>query len=346
MTFKVTLQPSGHSYEVPAGTTVLTAGLNAGWIMPYSCRAGGCRTCRGRIVEGEVDHGRAHAAYLTQAQRAEGFALLCQAKPLSDLVIEVNELSLKQVRPRRVPCRVRQIRMVAPDVAIVDLRLPINENLRYAPGQYLDFLLPDGRRRSYSIATAPQAAGQIALELHIRHTPGGVFTDRLFGGEIEVGQILQFEGPLGTFHLREDSTAPIVFVASGTGFAPIKAIIGYMIERKQSRPMTLYWGGRRRPDLYLDELARRWEQECGQFRYVPVLSEAQAGDGWTGRTGYVHQAVMQDLADLSGHQVYACGAPVMVEAARRDFVAHCGLQESEFFADSFLTQAELAQEPA
>lgn len=341
MTFKVTLQPSGHSYTVPEGTTVLTAGLNAGWIMPYSCRAGGCRTCRGRILEGKVDHGRAHAAYLTEAQRAEGLALLCQAKPLSDLVIEVKELSLKQVKVRKIPCRVRQIRRAAPDVVVLDLRLPINENLRYAPGQYLDFLLPGGERRSYSMATPPSAAGQISLELHIRHTPGGVFTDRLFRGEIEPGQILHFEAPLGTFYLREESSAPIVFVASGTGFAPIKAIIGYMIERKLERPMTLYWGGRRRQDLYLDELVRSWESACPWFRYVPVLSEAQPEDGWSGRMGYVHRAVMEDLPDLSGHQVYACGAPVMVEAAREDFVARCGLRESEFFADSFLTQAEL-----
>lgn len=342
MTFNVTLHPSGHSYEVPDGVTVLTAGLEAGWIMPYSCRAGGCRTCQGRILEGKVDFGRAHAAYLSEAQRAEGYALLCQAKPLSDLVIEVNELSLKQVKPRKIPCRVREIHKAAPDVAIVELKLPINENLRFAAGQYLDFLLENGVRRSYSIATPPAAAGLIALELHLRHTPGGVFTDPVFEGEIQPGQILQFEAPLGTFHLREESDKPIVFVASGTGFAPIKAIIGYIIRRKIMRPMTLYWGGRQRRDLYMDELARGWESEWPGFKYVPVLSEATPQDAWQGRTGFVHRAVMLDYPDLSGHQVYVCGAPVMVESARKDFTAQCSLPESEFFADSFLTQAELS----
>lgn len=342
MTFKVTLKPSGQSFEVPDGVSVLTAGLEAGRMMPYSCRAGGCRTCRGRILEGKVDYGRAHAAYLTEEQRAAGFALLCQAKPQSDLVIEVNELTLKQVKPRKIPCRVRAIRNMSPDVAIVELKLPINENMRFAAGQYVDFLLANGDRRSYSIATPPAAAGLIALELHIRHTLGGAFTDPLFNGEVKVGQILHFEAPLGTFHLREESDKPIVFLASGTGFAPIKAIVEYMIHRKITRPATLYWGGRRRPDLYMDELASRWAAEWPQMKYVPVLSEAAPEDKWQGRCGFVHRSVMQDFPDLSGHQVYACGAPVMVESARTDFTQKCGLPEGEFFADSFLTQAELA----
>jgi CDP-4-dehydro-6-deoxyglucose reductase len=235
---------------------------------------------------------------------------------------------------------------VAPDVAIVELRLPINENLRFAAGQYLDFVLENGVRRSYSIATPPAAAGLIALELHIRHTPGGMFTDPLFDGAIKPGQILHFEAPLGTFSLREESDKPIVFVASGTGFAPIKAIIGYIMQRKIPRPMTLYWGGRQRRDLYMDELARHWESEWSGFKYVPVLSEAAPEEAWRGRAGFVHRAVMQDLPDLSGHQVYACGAPVMVEAARKDFTAQCGLPEGEFFADSFLTQAELVKATA
>ena len=341
MGFKVTLKPSGHSFEVPDGVTILTAGLDAGNAMPYSCRASTCRTCRGRILEGKVDYGGAHFAYLNEEEKAKGYALLCSAKPLSDVVIEVQELSLDMIKPRMVPCRVKQIRKPAPDVAVMTIRLPMNDNMMFAAGQYVDFLLKDRKRRSYSIATPPSAEGVISLELHIRHTPGGLFTDQVFS-TLKEGDLLRFEGPLGTFYLREDSDKPIVLLASGTGFAPIKAMIEHAIHRNITRPMTLYWGCRSLRDLYMHELPQQWQTELRHFRYVPVLSEAQPEDHWTGRTGFVHRAVMEDFPDLSGHQVYACGVPVMVEAARRDFTARCGLAESEFFADSFLTEADLA----
>ena len=331
--FRVTLEPSGHSYDVPPGATVLNAGLEAGWNLPYSCRAGTCRTCRGRILAGRVEHGGAHAAYLSDEHKAKGYALLCKAKPLSDLVVQVEELSLQSAKPRDVPCRVKRIRRPAPDVAILDLRLPLNENLMFAAGQFVDFVLPQDKTRSYSIATPPAAEGVIDLELHIRHTPGGLFTDRVFS-TLKEGELLRFRGPLGTFYLRDESCKPIIFLASGTGFAPIKSMIEYARRRRIDRPMTLYWGCRTRRDLYLDELARGWEPG---IRYVPVLSD----EPWSGRTGFVHRAVMADFPDLSGHQVYACGAPVMVDAARRDFTARCGLPEGEFFADSFLTEADL-----
>jgi len=341
MGFKVTLQPSGHSFEVPEGVSVLTAGLDAGYAMPYSCRASTCRTCRGRILEGKVDFGGALSTYLNDEEKARGFALLCAARPLSDLVIEVKELSLDMIKPRMVPCRVRQIRKPAPDVAVLTLRLPMNDNMMFAAGQYVDFLLKDRKRRSYSIAVPPSAEGVTSLELHVRHTPGGLFTDHVFS-TMKEGDLLRFEGPLGTFYLREDSDKPIVFLASGTGFAPIKGMIEHAIRRNITRPMTLYWGCRSLQDLYMHDLPQQWQTELRHFRYVPVLSEPRTEDQWTGRTGFVHRAVMADLPDLSGHQVYACGVPVMVDSARRDFVAQCGLPEGEFFADSFLTEADLA----
>jgi CDP-4-dehydro-6-deoxyglucose reductase, E3 len=341
MTHRVTLQPSGRRFDVSDGKTVLTAGLEAGLNLAYSCRAGSCTTCRGKILEGKVDYGRSNDHCLTAEQRAQGYALLCQASPLSDLVVELRELQLHMQKPKLVPCRVKRIEKAAPDVAVIGLRLPYNDNMLYAAGQYVDFLLKDGRRRSYSIATAPALeGGMMDIDLHIRHYDGGAFTDHVFGG-LKVGEILRFEGPLGTFYLREESDKPIVFLAGGTGFAPIKAMIEYALRRAIARPMTLYWGCRSRRDLYMDALPREWETAAASFRYVPVLSEPDAD--WTGRTGLVHRAVMADLPDLSGHQVYASGLPAMVEAARRDFIGTCGLPEDEFFADSFLTEAELAQ---
>ncbi|HEX6318859.1 MAG TPA: CDP-6-deoxy-delta-3,4-glucoseen reductase [Burkholderiales bacterium] len=331
MGFTVTLKPSGHAFEVPEGQNILQAGLDAGHMLPYSCRAGVCRTCRGTILEGKVDYGLVHATYLPESDKAKGYALLCQAKPLSDLVVEVREV--QGVRPRVIPCRVERLEKPAPDVAVIGLRLPMNENFRFLAGQYIDFLLKDGKRRSYSLATRPDPGGVTALEIHVRHTPGGAFTDHVFD-KLKVRDLLRFEGPLGSFYLREDSGKPIVMVASGTGFAPIKAIAEHALEKKISRPMTLYWGVRLKRDLYMLELARAWKH----LKFVPVLSDEQ----WDGRMGFVHRAVMEDFPDLSGHQVYACGAPIMVESARRDFSAQCRLPADEFYADSFLTEADKA----
>lgn len=348
MGFQVTLKPSGHAFEVPAGKSILHSGLDAGFNMPYSCKTGVCQTCKGRILEGSVDYGMVHPHYFTEKDKADGYALLCQAQPLSDVTIEVRELDgLAGIVVKTVPCRVMKIGKPAPDVAVLEVRLPMNENMRFVAGQYIEFLLKDGKRRSYSMASKPKPEGTIDLELHVRHTPGGLFTDHVFS-KMKERELLRFEGPLGTFYLREDSAKPMVLVASGTGFAPIKGICEYAFERRinAQRPMTLYWGCRSKRDLYMLDLPTRWAAEQRNFRFVPVLSEAAPEDAWTGRTGFVHRAVMADFPDLSGHQVYACGAPVMVDAARRDFVAQCGLPADEFFADSFLTEADRAQTAA
>jgi CDP-4-dehydro-6-deoxyglucose reductase, E3 len=333
MSHRVTLQPSGHSYEVQEGQNVLQAGLDAGFMLPYSCRSGVCRTCRGTVVEGKVDYGAVHPTYLPDTDKAKGYALLCQAKPLSDVVVEVREV--KGMRPRIIPCRVERLDKPAPDVAVIGLRLPMNENFRFLAGQYIDLLLKDGKRRSYSLATRPDPGGVTGLEIHVRHTPGGLFTDHVFS-KLKVRDLLRFEGPLGSFYLREDSDKPIVMLASGTGFAPIKAICELALEKKIKRPMTLYWGCRLKRDLYQFEVAEKWN--APGFKFVPVLSDEK----WAGRTGFVHRAVMEDFPDMSGVQVYACGAPIVIESARRDFSAQCKLPPDEFYADSFLTEADKA----
>lgn len=331
MTHRVTLQPSGHSYEVSPGQNILQAGLDAGHMLPYSCRSGVCRTCRGTVLEGKVDYGSVHPTYLPDSDKAKGYALLCQAKPLSDLVVEVREV--KGMRPRVIPCRVERLEKPAPDVAVLGLRLPMNENFRFLAGQYIDFLLKDAKRRSYSLATRPDPGGVTALEIHVRHTPGGLFTDHVFSS-LKVRDLLRFEGPLGSFYLREESEKPIVMLASGTGFAPIRSICELALEKKIQRPITLYWGCRLKRDLYQFDVAEKWS--APNFKFVPVLSDEK----WSGRTGFVHRAVMEDFPDLSGAQVYACGAPIVIESARRDFSAQCGLPPEEFYADSFLTEAD------
>jgi CDP-4-dehydro-6-deoxyglucose reductase len=332
---KVTVQPSGLSFEVQEGESILAAALRQDLVLPYGCRNGACGSCKGRIVEGRVDYGVHQAKALTDEEKAQGKALFCQARPLSDLVIEARTIgAAKDIPIRTLPCRVHKLERLADDVMLILLKLPANERLQFLAGQYIEFLLKDGSRRSFSMANAPH--DDELIQLHVRHVPGGQFTEHVFG-KMKERDILRFEGPLGTFFLREDSQKPIVFVASGTGFAPIKSVIEHALRKSVARPMTLYWGGRRPKDLYMDALARQWP-----IKYVPVVSDALPEDGWTGRTGFVHRAVMEDFPDLSGYQVYACGVPVMVDAARRDFVQTCGLPEEEFFADSFTTQADLA----
>jgi CDP-4-dehydro-6-deoxyglucose reductase len=336
----VTLQPSGHQFQVEDGESVLTAALRHGFVLPYGCRNGACGSCKGRIVSGTVDYGVYQAKTLSEEEKARGKALFCQARPLSDLVLEARTIgAAKDIQVKKLPCRVQKMERLSEDAMRLQLKLPANEKLVYLAGQYLDFLLKDGSRRSFSMANPPHDAELI--ELHVRHVPGGQFTDHVFQ-KMKERDILRCEGPLGTFFLREDSDKPIVFVASGTGFAPIKAVIEHMFRKAIARPATLYWGGRRPRDLYMNALAEKWAAEHSGFRYVPVISDALPEDGWRGRTGFVHRAVMEDFPDLSGHQVYACGVPVMVDAARKDFVSACGLPEEEFYADSFTTQADVA----
>ncbi|HZH56466.1 2Fe-2S iron-sulfur cluster-binding protein [Yanghanlia caeni] len=343
MSFKVTVLPSQHEFTVKDGQSVLDAALEAGIVLPYSCRNGACSTCKGRVASGEFQAGPGAAQILSEEEREQGYTLFCQARPLSDLTIEAHEVRMaSDIQIRKMPSRVMSIDRLADDIMKITLQLPTSEPFRYYPGQYLDFILKDGRRRSYSMATPPVDTNLV--ELHIRHTPGGAFTDHVFGTgatQMKVREILRVEAPLGSFFLRE-SDKPIIFLASGTGFAPIKAIIEDMIATGNSRPVHLYWGGRRPGDLYMDSLAREWAASRPDFHYVPVVSDALPEDGWAGRSGYVHRAVMEDFPDLSGHQVYACGAPVMVESARHDFIHACGLPEEEFHADAFTTAADAA----
>jgi CDP-4-dehydro-6-deoxyglucose reductase len=348
MTVTVTVLPSGKQFSVESGEFVLDAALRQNVVLPYGCKNGACGSCKSRIVEGMIEQGAHSPKALTAEEAVKGYGLMCCSKAQSDVTIEARVVAgAGDIPIRKMPCRVASITRPAPDVAVLRLQLPANERLQYLAGQYIELLLRDGSRRSYSMATAPHDADQ--LELHVRHMPGGKFTDALFGlaqTEVKEKDILRFEGPLGTFFLREDSTKPIVFLASGTGFAPIKAIIEHCIHKDFGREMTLYWGGRRPRDLYMHELAQQWARTVPRFRYVPVISDALPEDDWGGRVGFVHHAVIEDFVNLSGHQVYACGAPIVVDSARHDFTAQCGLPEDEFYADSFTSAADLAAKEA
>lgn len=337
MSYQITINPSEHVFNVETGETVLQAALREGIALPYGCRNGTCGTCKGKIIQGKVDFGRHNDDTLTETEKLAGMALFCCALPLSELVIECREIAaVKDIKIRRLPCRVQKMERAASDVMIIYLKLPTNERLQFLAGQYIDIVMKDGKRRSFSLANAPH--DDELLQLHVRNYPGGVFAEHTFSGMKEK-DILRFEGPLGTFFLREDSDKPIIFVASGTGFAPVKSILEHVFHitriRGNSRNMILYWGVRTKADLYLADLAGSWQQKQDNFCFIPVLSDALQTDGWHGRTGLVHQAVLEDFDSLSEHQVYACGSPVMVGAARKDFIGLRSLPEDEFFSDAF-----------
>ncbi len=337
MNFTVTVQPSGRQFEVARDEVMLPAAIRQGIGLPYGCKDGACGSCKSRLLEGRVIHGAHQLKALSAEEEAAGLILSCCATPQTDCVIESRQVTAADQFPvLKMPTRVMSIQRPAADVAVLKLQLPANQSFQYHAGQYVEFILRDGARRSYSMASAPELA-QGVMELHIRHMPGGRFTDHVFGAMKEK-EILRMEGPFGTFFLREDSARPVVMLASGTGFAPIKALIEHMEAKGLTRPTVLYWGARRAADLYLRDWAEAAAARLPWLRFVPVLSEPEAD--WSGRTGFVHQAVMADLPDLSGHQVYACGAPVMVQSAQRDFVAACGLPEEEFFADAFTSEAD------
>jgi CDP-4-dehydro-6-deoxyglucose reductase len=341
MTFKVSVQPAGLTFDVARDEAILPAAIRSGVGLPYGCRDGACGSCKSRLIEGRVVHGVHQHKALSEAEEQAGWILTCCATPQTDCVVQARAVAGAGEYPQlKMPARVATLTRPAPDVVVMKLQLPATVAFKYRAGQYVEFILRDGVRRSYSMATAPEHLGSPpSIELHLRHMPGGKFTDHVFGAMKEK-DILRLEGPFGSFFLREDSNKPIVLLASGTGFAPIKAIVEHLRAQASSRPAVLYWGCRHKADLYQHDWALDAAAATPRLQYVPVLSEARAQDDWHGRTGLVHRAVMADLPDLSGHEVYACGAPVMVDAAQQDFIAKCGLPEEAFFADSFTSEAD------
>ncbi|MBK6385359.1 MAG: cytochrome b N-terminal domain-containing protein [Rhodoferax sp.] len=331
----VSVQP----VTVRAGETLLEAGLREGLALPFECRNGGCGVCLCTVLQGNVDHGIYQRSALPDALRAQGKTLMCCATPLSDLSIEV-ELAGTTPSHKQYRSRVERIERLAPEMIRLTLSLPGGERIAFAGGQYINIVLDDGQRRAFSFANPPHDNGHV--ELHVRRIPGGRFTTHVFT-QMKVGDTLNFEGPLGDFTLR-DSETPILFVAGATGFAPVKSILEDAFHRGVRRPMWLYWGVRHRHDLYQLELAQHWAREHPNFHLVPVLSHASPEDAWSGRAGLVHEAMLADFPDLSGHEVYVCGSVKMVEAAVPAFIAR-GLADDACFFDAFVPSGGKQPEP-
>ncbi|OUW06439.1 MAG: CDP-6-deoxy-delta-3,4-glucoseen reductase [Betaproteobacteria bacterium TMED156] len=348
MTFHFTLNSSREIYKIEKNQTILQAALKQGLVLPYGCKNGACASCKATLVKGDVDYGHYQAKALTEEEKINKKLLLCTAKPLSNVEIQANLISKPgMVSPKKLPCRVESIEKKAEDIAIVKLKLPASEKFNYYAGQYVDILLKDGKRRSYSMANPSNL--QNLLELHIRHSPGGAFTDAIFESgtssinSVKVKDILRLEGPLGTFFLREDSSKPIIFLASGTGFAPIKAVAEYAFSKNIQREMFLFWGVRKPSELYMHDSVTEWTRQFSNFKYIPVVSDNVEKKQWSGKTGFVHHAVIDEFPDLQNYSVYSCGSPIMVRSAQKDFVENCNLPEREFYSDAFTTAADLAE---
>ena len=346
MSFQITVEPSGRTFSADSSETLLAAGIRQGIGLPYGCKDGACGSCKCKKISGTVVHREHQAKALSADEEAQGLILTCCSTAHSDLVLESRQVTEAGSFPiKKMPVRVVSLEKKSHDVMSIIMQLPATDVMQFHAGQYVEFLLRDGSRRSYSMGNAPHTLDPAApkVELHIRHMPGGKFTDVVFS-TMKEKDILRIEGPYGSFYLREDSQAPMILLASGTGFAPIKALIEHMQHKGITRPATLYWGGRRPSDLYMNDWVEEHVKVMPNLTYIPVVSEALPEDAWLGRTGFVHQAVLQDHPDLSGFQVYACGAPIVVDSARADYLGKAGLPEEAFFADSFTTEADKAKE--
>jgi CDP-4-dehydro-6-deoxyglucose reductase len=331
MSYQITLQGSEQQYSAKAYETILESAIQAGINLPYGCKNGACGSCKGTVLSGDVDHGDYASGALSEAEKTAGKALFCCARPLSDLTIDCREIELNAIPARILPVRVEKKEQLCDDVIALYLKLPSSERLQFKAGQYLEFLLKDGKRRAFSLANAPHV--DQLLELHLRLIQGGQFTEYVFN-EMPEKTIMRIEAPLGSFYLREASDKPIIMVAGGTGFAPLKGIVEYMLHENIKRPIIFYWGARARKDLYMAALPTAWAAEHPQIQFIPVLSDALPEDAWQGRTGLIHQAVLDDIGHLAGYEVYCCGAPAMVEVAHKSFVA-AGLAEEDFYSDAF-----------
>jgi CDP-4-dehydro-6-deoxyglucose reductase, E3 len=332
MVHVVRLHPGGERFEVQAQESVLAAGLRAGLHLPHSCRGGSCGACEAKVLAGELHYPSGLPLGLTEAEARDGRALLCQARACSDLVLEARALAVpEEVRIRRLPCRVESRELLSHDVMRLVVKLPTLEPFVFLAGQYVDFLLDDGRRRSYSMANPPHESER--LELHMRRVAGGDFTRRVFD-QLGERTLLRLEGPLGGFWLREESPRPIVMIAGGTGFAPIKSMLRHLVHAGARRAVTFYWGVRRPRDLYEGALVAGWAEQYDWLSFIPVMSEALPGDQWQGRRGWVHDAVLEDHPTLAALDIYAAGPPSMIAAIQDRFPSH-GLAQGRLFFDSF-----------
>ena len=331
MAYTVKLNRQNITFLVNEDESILEAALKQGLNLPYGCRNGECGSCIAEITEGSFFYNGSNPEYLQQEGFNKSKALLCQARASSNIAIDSKILeSDAEITLKQFPCRVKSAEKLNDSVMRIILELPKTERLEFLAGQYVDFILPEGKKRSFSLANPPHQ--DQVLEFHVRHYDGGVFSEYAFS-ELKNNALLRIEGPLGQFTLH-NSERPIIMIAGGTGFAPIKSVVEHTLEINDPRSIHIYWGARSKSDLYLDGITNEWAKKYPHITYTPVLSETDDIENWSGKTGYVHEAVLEDYHDLSDHDVYACGPPPMIDAIVNTFPEH-HLKQENLFSDSF-----------
>lgn len=334
MDYKISNPSNQTSFQCEADETILQSALRNGHLYPYGCQSGACGACKSKLISGTVKHRTRDAEVLSDDERAEGWCLTCQAVPLEDIDIEVKEIAkVKEIEVKTLPTRVRQKNLLADDVIQLYLSLPNTQLFDFLPGQYIKILLKNGKERSFSIANTPEQAKQKGLELHVRVVPGGHYSPQI-KNQLKVKDIVRIQGPYGTYFLRKDEARPIIMVAGGTGFAPIKGLIEDVLESGIEQTITLYWGARTERDLYMNTLAQQWAKEIPGFSYIPVLSEDDGSCNWQGETGFVHKTITRQHADINTCSVYASGPPVMIKALEQA-LPEIGLDQDFFYTDAF-----------
>lgn len=331
--FKVRNIGSGAQFTVNEGESVLNAALRQGVMLPYSCKNGTCGSCKGQLESGEVHYPFHPPLALSREEIADGATLLCQAEPMEDLLIRVREIeAVRDIHIRKMPARVVEKTLLAPEVMRLKIKLPSAQRLQFLAGQYLEILVPEGKRRAFSIASPPQSEDEI--ELHIRHVEGGGFTGWVFD-ELKERDILRLEAPLGTFFIRNDQPdRSMIMMGGGTGFAPLKSMIEDLLAQGDKRPLHLFWGARTKKELYMHEQAVKWAEENEHIQYSTALMEPDDEDRENNFTGFVHEAVIAQYPDLRAFDIYMSGPPKMIDAGRNEFLGH-GAEKRRIFFDSF-----------
>lgn len=332
MSYRVSVPASGHTFTIEENETVLDAALRQGVGLPYGCRNGACGKCAGDLISGKVVYEEDALKAGAMDLHEQGKTLFCQAMACTDLEISVTEITeSKDIEIKTLPCRVEHMQLLTHDIMKIELKLPETERMQFLAGQYLEIILKDGKRRAFSIANAPH--DDDLIELHIRHVPDGHFGDYVFE-EMKEKTLLKIEGPLGSYYLREDSDRPVILVGGGTGFAPLKGMLEHAFKVGIDKPIHLFCGVRAKRDLYMDEMVKGWLAEHSNLKYTPVLSQPAEGDDWQGKTGYVHEAVVDEYPDLSGYDIYLSGPPPMIKSGMEAFYEK-GLPETQIYSDSF-----------
>lgn len=340
MSFNITIQPSGHTFTADDGESLLDASLNHGLSLPYGCRNGACGACKGKIVTGEVDYGDRNTSCLSDDDKAAGTVLCCQAQPIGDVVVNVKEISsTAEIKPKIMPARVIKLEKLSHDVMQLELKLPESQRMQFLAGQYVEILLKGGKRRAFSIANAPHQDDVIVLQ--IRHVPGGQFSGHVFE-EMKEKALLRIEGPFGGFYLQEESDRPIIMIGGGTGYAPINGMLEHAHSLEMKNQFHLFCGIRAKRDIYMQGVAESLTQRMSNLDYTAVLSDPEASDNWAGATGFVHEEVLKQFADLSGFDIYMSGPPPMVNAAKAAFIKQ-GASEDNMYSDAFEYSADAQQ---